>query len=75
MIFVQSAQIIGAGLATFGLAGAAIGVGVIFAALILSVARNPNLKDDLFRLALLGFALTEAVGLFALIFAFLILFV
>ena len=75
MLFVQSAQKIGAGLATFGLAGAAIGVGVIFAALILSVARNPNLKDDLFRLALLGFALTEAVGLFALIFAFLILFV
>ena len=52
MLFVQSAQKIGAGLATFGLAGAAIGVGVIFAALILSVARNPNLKDDLFRLAL-----------------------
>ena len=33
-----------------------------------------NLKDDLFRFAILGFALTEAIALFALMIAFLILF-
>jgi len=70
-----SAQKIGAGLSTSGLAGAGVGIGLIFASLILGVSRNPQLKDDLFRLAILGFALTEAIALFALMIAFLILFV
>lgn len=73
-MLVQAAQKIGAGLATFGLAGAGVGIGIIFAALINSVARAPLMKDDLFKLAILGFALTEAIALFALIIAFLILF-
>lgn len=70
----QAAQKIGAGLATFGLAGAGLGIGVIFGSLILATSRNPNIKDELFKIAILGFALTEAVALFALMFAFLILF-
>ena len=70
-----AAQKIGAGLAPFGLAGAGLGIGVIFGSLILGTSRNPNIKDDLFRIAILGFALTEAIALFALMFAFLILFV
>jgi F-type H+-transporting ATPase subunit c len=74
-MLLQAAQKIGAGLATFGLAGAGVGIGVIFGSLIFGIARNPNLKDELFRVALLGFALTEAIALFALMFAFLILFV
>jgi F-type H+-transporting ATPase subunit c len=73
-IILASAQKIGAGLSTVGLAGAGVGIGVIFGALIIGTARNPNLKDDLFRLAILGFALTEAMALFALMMAFLILF-
>jgi F-type H+-transporting ATPase subunit c len=60
-----AAQKIGAGLATFGLAGAGLGIGVIFGSLILGISRNPNIKDDLFRMAILGFALTEAIALFA----------
>jgi F-type H+-transporting ATPase subunit c len=75
MLLIQAAQKIGAGLATFGLTGAGLGIGVIFASLILATARNPGLKNDLFRTAILGFALTEAIALFALMFAFLILFV
>ena len=65
---------IGAGLATIGLAGAGVGIGSVFAALVLGVSRNPNMKDELFRIAILGFALTEAIALFALMMAFLILF-
>lgn len=71
----EAAQKIGAGLSTFGLAGAGAGIGVIFGSLILGTSRNPNQKDELFRFAMLGFALTEAIALFALMFAFLILFV
>jgi len=71
----QAAQKIGAGLSTFGLAGAGIGIGVVFGSLLLAFARNPQLKDDLFKFAILGFALTEAIALFALMIGFLVLFV
>ena len=74
-LMLAAAQKIGAGLATFGLAGAGIGIGFIFGCLILGSSRNPNIREDLFRMAILGFALTEAIALFALMFAFLILFV
>ena len=42
--------------------------------LILAFSRNPNLQKELFSYALIGFALTEAIGLLALVMAFLILF-
>jgi len=74
-MLLQASQKIGAGLATFGLTGAGIGIGLIFSSLIFGVSRNPSLNNDLFRIAILGFALTEAIALFALMFAFLILFV
>jgi F-type H+-transporting ATPase subunit c len=73
-MLLQSAKFIGAGLATIGLAGAGVGIGVVFGALVVATSRNPNVKDELFRLAILGFALTEAIALFALMMAFLILF-
>jgi F-type H+-transporting ATPase subunit c len=74
MYFVSAAKLIGAGLATIGLVGAGIGIGVIFGAFLNAYSRNPQLKDELFRYAILGFALTEAIALFALMMAFLILY-
>lgn len=71
---VVAAKLIGAGLATIGLAGAGAGIGNVFGSLLVAVSRNPNEKDELFRFAILGFALTEAIALFALMMAFLILF-
>jgi F0F1-type ATP synthase membrane subunit c/vacuolar-type H+-ATPase subunit K len=70
----QCCKFIGAGLATISLVGAGAGAGVIFGSFIASVSRNPSLRAELFRNALLGFALTEAVGLLGLLMAFLILF-
>jgi len=64
----------GAGLATIGLAGAGVGVGVVFGSLVFALSRNPAEQARLFKFAMLGFALTEAVGLLALMMAFLILF-
>ena len=72
---IQAAKIIGTGLATTGLIGAGIGIGIVFGSLIIGVSRNPNLKDQLFSYAILGFALTEAIGLFALMMGFLLLYV
>tara|TARA_R110001592_G_scaffold326921_1_gene607928 strand:- start:2291 stop:2542 length:252 start_codon:yes stop_codon:yes gene_type:complete len=65
---------IGAGAATVGLAGAGAGIGAVFCGLIIAYGRNPFLKDELFSYTILGFALSEATGLFALMMAFLILF-
>ena len=71
---VQAARYIGAGLAVIALMGVGVGIGNIFATLIASVARNPAARGDVFGIGILGFALTEAVALFALLIAFLILF-
>ena len=73
-MLLQSSKFIGAGLATIGLAGAGVGIGNVFGSLVMGVSRNPSLKDELFRIAILGFALTEAIALFALMMGFLILF-
>jgi F-type H+-transporting ATPase subunit c len=67
-------KFVGAGLATCGLIGAGTGVGIVFAAFLIAFARNPSLNKELFRFAILGFALTEAVGLLALMMSFLILY-
>jgi F-type H+-transporting ATPase subunit c len=72
--FLQLGKTIGAGLATIGLAGAGVGVGVVFGSLVFALSRNPNEEPRLFKYAMLGFALTEAVGLLALMMAFPILF-
>jgi len=71
---IEAAKLIGGGLASFGLAGAAAGAGLIFSALISGVARNPSLRNQLFSLAILSFAMTEAIGLFALTLSFLIMY-
>ena len=42
----QVAKIIGTGLATTGLIGAGIGIGVVFGALILGVSRNPSIRGQ-----------------------------
>lgn len=70
----MAAKLIGAGMATIGLAGAGVGIGTVFGCLVLGTSRNPNKSNDLFRIAMLGFAFTEAIALFALMMALLILF-
>ena len=57
-----AAKYIGAGLATIGLAGAGVGIGLVFSGLITATARNPGLRPQLFAYAILGFALSEATG-------------
>lgn len=71
---IQCYKYVGAGLATIGLVGAGLGVGVVFGSFLIASARNSSLRNELFKNAILGFALTEAIGLLALMIAFLILF-
>jgi len=71
---VEAAKMIGAGLATIGVAGAGVGIGTIFGQYIAGGFRNPAAAPKMFGNLLLGFALVEAVALYALVIAFLILF-
>ena len=50
------------------------GIGTVFGSLVIGYARNPGLKQQLFAYAILGFALSEAMGLFCLMMAFMLLF-
>jgi F-type H+-transporting ATPase subunit c len=74
MQLVLLGKYIGAGLSTIGLLGAGIGIAIVFAALINGVSRNPSVRAQLFQYAILGFALSEATGLFCLMISFLLLY-
>ncbi|XP_045332666.1 ATP synthase F(0) complex subunit C1, mitochondrial-like [Leopardus geoffroyi] len=67
------AKFIGAGAATVSVAGSGAGTRTAFGSLIIGYARNPSLKQQLFY-AILGFGVSEGMGFFCLIVAFLILF-
>lgn len=69
----QLGQFIGAGLTAFGMLGAAIGVGLIFAAAMNAVARNPAKEGSIKFFTYLGFALAEFMGLLAFVLAMIIL--
>lgn len=73
-MLLQAMKLIGAGLAVISISGSGIGTGIVFAALITAIARNPFLTKQLLIYAILGFALTEAIALFGLMMALLILF-
>ena len=45
---IQAAKILGTGLATTGLIGAGVGIGVVFGCLILGVYRNPSIRTYVF---------------------------
>lgn len=67
-------KMIGAGLASIALGGAALGIGIVFASLVIGVSRNPSIRGELFNNAILGFALVEAMGQFSLMIALIILY-
>lgn len=70
----EAARMIGAGLAAIGVIGAGTGIGNIFASLISTVGRNPSVQQRVFPYAMIGFALVEAVALYALLISFLVMF-
>ena len=65
---------VGAGLACLAMLGAAIGVGNIFASYLDGAMRNPSAAPQQFGNLIFGFAVTEALGIFSLLIALLLLF-
>ncbi|MEM8985300.1 MAG: F0F1 ATP synthase subunit C [Pseudomonadota bacterium] len=71
----EAAKYIGAGLACLAMLGAAIGVGNIFGNYLQAAIRNPSAAQGQFGNLIFGFAVTEALGIFGLLIALLLLFV
>ena len=74
IMLVTAAKLIGGGAAAAGVGGAGAGIGAVFAGFVIGLSRNPSLEQTMFRATILGFALSEATALFALMMSFLILF-
>ncbi len=70
----EAAKLIGAGLAAIALAGAGVGIGHIFGNYLAGALRNPSAADGQFGRLIFGFAVTEALGIFSLLVALLLLF-
>ena len=71
---VEAAKLIGAGLAVVGLGGVGSGIGSIFSSMISSGARNPSAIPQVQLFMWIGFALVEAVALYALLISLLLMF-
>ena len=69
-----SFKYIAIGLMSLGMVGAALGVGNIFSSLLNAIARNPAQENKLFARAIIGAAMAEAMGIFALGVALILMF-
>lgn len=65
---------IGVGLCTIGMAGAAIAIGNIFGSFFNSVARNPSAAPKMEKYIYIAVGLAEAMGIFAVLLGFLVVF-
>ena len=72
--FIKGMSAIGAGAAMIAMAG--VGIGIVFNAgkTVEGTARQPEAQGTLLKLMLIGVALTETAGIFALIVAIMLLF-
>ena len=68
----HAASYIGAGLAAIGMAGAGVGLGVLFGGYLQAAIRTPAAAASHQPMLFLGMALTEAMGIFALVVALLL---
>jgi F-type H+-transporting ATPase subunit c len=72
---VQAAKLIGAGLAMVGAFGPGIGIGLLAAGALQGIARNPDAAPSIQTNMILAIAFAEAIAIYALVVALIILFV
>jgi len=65
----EAAKYIGVGFCALSMIGAALGVAKIWCTIINTVGRNPSVKADVNLYGWAGFAVTEAIALYALVLA------
>ena len=71
---VDAGKYTGAGVACLGMGGAGIGLGSLFGNYLARPIRNPAAADGQFGRLIFGFAVTEALGIFSLLIALLLIF-
>ena len=74
LAFATGLKYIGAGLATLGMIGAGIGLGILFGNYYVGAMRNPSAAKEQQTNLFIGMALTEALGIFSFVIALLVLF-
>jgi F-type H+-transporting ATPase subunit c len=72
---VDAARYLGAGLAMIGTIGAGMGIGLLVNGAVQGIARNPDASGSVQTNMILGIAFAEAVAIYCLVVALLILFV
>ncbi len=72
---VLAAKLIGAGLAMIGTIGAGAGIGIVTGGAVQAMSRNPDVTGTIQTNMILGIAFAEAVAIYCLVIALLILFV
>jgi F-type H+-transporting ATPase subunit c len=71
----QGLKFLGAGLAMVGTLGAGLGIGILGSGAVQGIARNPDAAGTIQLNMILAIAFAEAVAIYALVVAMLILFV
>jgi len=66
---------VGAGLAMVGVIGPGIGIGLLVQGALQAIGRNPDAADIIQTNMILGVAFTEAVAIYALVLALIVIFV
>lgn len=71
----EAAKLIGAGIAMLGTIGAGLGIGILVSGAVQGIACNPDASGDVQTNMILGIAFAEAVAIYCLVVALLIIFV
>lgn len=71
----EAAKLLGAGLATFGMIGAGLGIGLIGMGAMQALGRNPDAAPIVQTNMILAIVFTEAVAIYALVVGLILLFV
>jgi F-type H+-transporting ATPase subunit c len=74
-VLITGLKAIGAGLAMIGAIGAGAGVGIVVGGAVQGIARNPDASGNIQTNMILGIAFAEAIAIYALVVALIILFV
>lgn len=70
----ESFKYLAIGLMTFGMLGAAAAISKIFVAMMDGISRNPGAEEKMGKYVYVGAGLAEAMGLFSLVVALLLIF-
>merc|ERR550514_1819670 len=67
-------SVLGCAIAMVAVGGCGVGTGQLFAALVVGIARNPSMKEDLFTYTLIGMGFLEFLAIVVILIAMLLLY-